>query len=125
MLGLHIIGPLHPLTILCEYTGEVDHSAKFDNSTSNSLMALILGEDTSNHLTVDGSKYSNVSRFINGINNNRDTTNSHRLNVGSARFCIDGAVHIIYFTCRRVSFGERLRVNYNNYLDEFPAHQFI
>ncbi|KAH9313923.1 hypothetical protein KI387_022550, partial [Taxus chinensis] len=57
------------LTIITEYTGDVDYLCKRENDDGDCMMTLLVTEDRSKSLVVCPDKRGNISRFINGINN--------------------------------------------------------
>lgn len=57
------------LTIITEYTGDVDYLKNRENDDGDSMMTLLCASDPSKSLVICPDKRSNIARFINGINN--------------------------------------------------------
>lgn len=57
------------LTIITEYTGDVDFLSNREHDDGDSMMTLLLAKDPSKSLVICPDKRSNIARFINGINN--------------------------------------------------------
>ena len=57
------------MTMLCEYTGEVDFSANHLLSENDSIMELLRTSSSETSLVIIPNRYSNLARFISGINN--------------------------------------------------------
>ncbi|XP_068635106.1 histone-lysine N-methyltransferase ATXR6-like isoform X2 [Aristolochia californica] len=57
------------LTIITEYTGDVDYLKNRQQDDGDSMMTLISASDPSNSLVICPDKHGNIARFISGINN--------------------------------------------------------
>ncbi|KAF7834169.1 putative Histone-lysine N-methyltransferase ATXR5 [Senna tora] len=62
-------GPIKDLTVIAEYTGDVDFIKNREHDDCDSMMTLLLATDSSKSLVVCPDKRGNIARFINGINN--------------------------------------------------------
>lgn len=58
-------------TVICEYVGEVisKRIAIHHNTDNDSLMELFVTNDADTSLLIRPQSYTNIARFINGINN--------------------------------------------------------
>lgn len=57
------------LTIITEYTGDVDYLRSRENDEGDSIMTLISASNPSQSLVICPDNKANIARFINGINN--------------------------------------------------------
>lgn len=57
------------LTIITEYTGDVDYLRNREDDEGDSMMTLITATIRSQSLVICPDQKANVARFINGINN--------------------------------------------------------
>ncbi|XP_057868681.1 probable Histone-lysine N-methyltransferase ATXR5 isoform X2 [Cryptomeria japonica] len=57
------------LTIITEYTGDVDYLCKRENDDGDCMMTLLMTGHRSKNLVICPDKRGNIARFINGINN--------------------------------------------------------
>ncbi|XVF14925.1 hypothetical protein REPUB_Repub09cG0103000 [Reevesia pubescens] len=62
-------GQIKDLTLIAEYTGDVDYIKNRENDDCDSMMTLLLATDPSKSLVICPDKRGNIARFINGINN--------------------------------------------------------
>lgn len=62
-------GAIKDLTIIAEYTGDVDYMKNREQDDCDSMMTLLLASDPSKSLLVCPDKRGNIARFISGINN--------------------------------------------------------
>lgn len=62
-------GPIKDMTLVTEYTGDVDYLKNREHDDCDSMMTLLLAKDPSDSLVVCPDKRGNIARFINGINN--------------------------------------------------------
>lgn len=62
-------GPIKDMTVIAEYTGDVDYIKNRESDDCDSMMTLILATDHSKSLVICADKRGNIARFINGINN--------------------------------------------------------
>ncbi|KAL5555653.1 hypothetical protein UlMin_037889, partial [Ulmus minor] len=61
--------PIKDMTLISEYTGDVDYIKNRENDDCDSMMTLLLATDPSKSLVICPDKRGNIARFINGINN--------------------------------------------------------
>jgi hypothetical protein len=88
-------------------------------------MELIRNPSSSNSLVICPEKKGNIARFISGINN-IDINARKKLNLNSARYDIDGTVHVILYACRNIKAGETLHYDYNaGGSESYPTDNFI
>lgn len=57
------------LTIIAEYTGEVDYMCRRQHDSGNSIMGLLFSDDPAKELVICPDRRSNIARFVSGINN--------------------------------------------------------
>lgn len=57
------------MTIVTEYTGDVDYLKNREHDDGDSMMTLISAKDPSKSLVICPDKRGNVARYISGINN--------------------------------------------------------
>lgn len=57
------------MTLIAEYTGDVDYMRNRLNDDSDNLMVLLFPHDASKELVICPDKRGNIARFISGINN--------------------------------------------------------
>lgn len=62
-------GPIKDMTLITEYTGDVDFIKNREHDDSDSMMTLLLASNPSKSLVICPDKRGNIARFINGINN--------------------------------------------------------
>ena len=62
-------GLIKDMTLVTEYTGDVDYIINRENDDCDSMMTLLLVKDPSNSLVICPDKRGNIARFISGINN--------------------------------------------------------
>ena len=72
-------------------------------------MELKVGKNADESLFIVPEKFSNIARFINGINNQKKV----KPNVESIRTLGEGKPMIILYTSRKVKKGESLSYDYN------------
>jgi hypothetical protein len=88
-------------------------------------MELIRNPSSSNSLVICPEKKGNIARFISGINN-LDPNAKKKLNVNSARYDIDGTVHVLLYSSRNIKPGEILHYDYNaGGSESYPTENFI
>ncbi|XP_010312470.1 probable Histone-lysine N-methyltransferase ATXR5 isoform X2 [Solanum lycopersicum] len=117
-------GPIKDLTILAEYTGDVDYIRNRQEDDCDSMMTLLLARDPSKSLVICPDKRGNISRFINGINNH-SPEGKKKQNLKCVRYSVKGACHVLLVTIRDIAKGERLYYDYNGYEHEYPTHHFV
>ncbi|KVI08487.1 Zinc finger, FYVE/PHD-type, partial [Cynara cardunculus var. scolymus] len=62
-------GPIKDMTLITEYTGDVDFIKNREHDDCDSMMTLLLASNPSKSLVICPDKRGNIARFINGINN--------------------------------------------------------
>jgi hypothetical protein len=98
---------------------------KLFDTNNDSIFDLLRAPSSSDSLIVYPGKISNIARFISGINNS-DKSSKKKKNLNSARFDIDGTIHIILYASRKISKGEVLYYDYNaGGYDAYPTDYFI
>ncbi|CAH8357433.1 unnamed protein product [Eruca vesicaria subsp. sativa] len=117
-------GPIKDFTLIAEYTGDVDYLKNRENDDCDSIMTLLLCEDSSKSLVICPDKYGNISRFISGINNH-NRFSKKKLNCKCVRYSINGEVRVLIVATRDIAKGERLYYDYNGYEYQYPTHHFL
>lgn len=101
-------------TLICEYIGEVVTLRKCieyeAESKNDSLMELRVGCNSNETLIIRPEKYTNMARFINGINNSKS---SNKANVATVRKLAKGMPTVILYSIRAIKKGESLLYDYN------------
>lgn len=62
-------GNIKDLTIIAEYTGEVDYMRCREHDSGNSIMGLLFSDDPAKELVICPDRCGNIARFVSGINN--------------------------------------------------------
>ena len=108
-----------PNTLLCEYCGDVVSDRDILTSSNDSNMRLITNPSSSLSLTISPMKNTNIAKFFSGINN---LTGIKNINVTSIKISIDGQIHILLYTCKKIEIGEILYYDYNGcMIDSFKG----
>ena len=92
--------------------GEVITLDLAEESESDSLMILLDSGDPKTSLIIDPTNAGNIARFLSGVNN-KSLVSKRKANVRTRRFCLDGKLHVVLFTSRRIETGESLNYDYN------------
>jgi len=101
-------------TLICEYTGEVSLARNRLFDENDSIMDLIHSPTSDTSLVICPEKYGNLARFLSGINNKYKVLKKKKnQNVYSLRADIDGSVHILLLTSKKIKKGEILYYDYN------------
>lgn len=96
--------------IICEYVGDVVTLREaLKDPKNDSLMEYKVGKNSEETLYIRPKKYTNIARFINGINNKQP----EKANVKTLRTLVNGKPAIILYTSRAVEEGESLLYDYN------------
>ncbi|RWW62703.1 hypothetical protein BHE74_00030162 [Ensete ventricosum] len=111
------------MTLITEYTGDVDYLKNREHDDCDSMMTLLLAKDPSDSLVVCPDKRGNIARFINGINNH--SRDGRKENLKCVRYDVDGECRVLLVACRDICSGERLYYDYNGYEQEYPTHNFV
>lgn len=112
------------LTIITEYTGDVDYLKNRENDDGDSMMTLLLSAESSESLVICPDKRGNIARFINGINNHTQDGRKKQ-NLKCVRYNVDGECHVLLVATRDIAKGERLYYDYNGYEQEYPTQHFV
>lgn len=62
-------GHIKDMTLIAEYTGDVDYMRNRESDECDSLMGLLFSNDPSKELVICPDKRGNIARFVSGINN--------------------------------------------------------
>ncbi|OIT27026.1 PREDICTED: probable Histone-lysine N-methyltransferase ATXR5 isoform X1 [Nicotiana attenuata] len=117
-------GPIKDLTIIAEYTGDVDYIRNRQEDDCDSMMTLLLASDPSRSLVICPDKRGNITRFINGINNHTPE-GKKKQNLKCVRYNVNGECRVLLVAVRDIAKGERLYYDYNGYEHEYPTHHFV
>ncbi|KAJ6991170.1 hypothetical protein D5086_015348 [Populus alba] len=112
------------LTILAEYSGDVDYIKNREHDDCDSMMTLLLARDPSKSLVICPDKRGNIARFINGINNHTPD-GKKKQNCKCVRYDVNGECRVILVATRDVAKGERLYYDYNGHEHEYPTQHFV
>lgn len=115
---------ISPLTLICEYTGEVHFARKKLFDKNDSIMDLLRTPNSSTSLVIAPEQRGNLARFISGINNN--SSGRKKQNVSSIRLDIEGSVHVLLYASKKIKKGEVLYYDYNaGGFSGYPTEHFI
>ncbi|XP_051127443.1 probable Histone-lysine N-methyltransferase ATXR5 [Andrographis paniculata] len=117
-------GPIKDMTLIAEYTGDVDYISNREQDDCDSMMTLLLATDPSKSLLVCPDKRGNIARFVSGINNHT-AEGRKKQNVKCVRYNVNGECRVLLVAKRDISKGERLYYDYNGYEHEYPTHNFV
>ncbi|XP_057492369.1 probable Histone-lysine N-methyltransferase ATXR5 [Actinidia eriantha] len=117
-------GPIKDMTLVTEYTGDVDYIINRENDDCDSMMTLLLAKDPSNSLVICPDKRGNIARFISGINNHTPEGRKKQ-NLKCVRYNVNGECQVLLVATRDIAKGERLYYDYNGYEYEYPTHHFV
>ncbi|XP_024364099.1 histone-lysine N-methyltransferase ATXR6 [Physcomitrium patens] len=117
-------GNIKDLTIIAEYTGEVDYMRCREHDSGNSIMGLLFSDDPAKELVICPDRCGNIARFVSGINNH-SPEGRKKQNVRCVRYNIDGEARAILVAIRDIPKGERLYYDYNAYQTEYPTKHFV
>eukprot|EP00249_Psilotum_nudum_P025362 c29755_g1_i1 orf=245-1354(+) len=112
------------LTIVAEYTGDVDYISNRQNDEGDSIMGLLFTDDPAKDLVICPDKRGNIARFVSGINNHTKEGRKKQ-NLRCVRFDIDGEAHALLIAIRDIAKGERLYYDYNAYQHDYPTEHFV
>ncbi|KAJ3683129.1 hypothetical protein LUZ60_013356 [Juncus effusus] len=121
---VHADGFIKDLTLITEYTGDVDYLTNREEDDCDSMMTLLLGADPKNSLVICPDKRGNIARFISGINNHTPE-GKKKQNLKCVRYNVDGECHALLIACRDIYPGERLYYDYNGYEHAYPTEHFV
>ncbi|XP_052198034.1 probable Histone-lysine N-methyltransferase ATXR5 isoform X2 [Diospyros lotus] len=117
-------GPIKDMTLITEYTGDVDYIKNREHDDCDSMMTLLLAKDPSNSLVICPDKRGNIARFISGINNHTPEGRKKQ-NLKCVRYSVNGECRVLLVATRDIAKGERLYYDYNGYEHEYPTHYFV
>ncbi|KAK6125606.1 hypothetical protein DH2020_040650 [Rehmannia glutinosa] len=117
-------GPIKDMTLIAEYTGDVDYMKNREEDDCDSMMTLLLATDRSKSLLVCPDKRGNIARFISGINNHTPEGRKKQ-NIKCVRYSVNGECRVLLVATRDIAKGERLYYDYNGYEHEYPTHNFV
>ncbi|XP_028115945.1 probable Histone-lysine N-methyltransferase ATXR5 [Camellia sinensis] len=112
------------MTLITNYTGDVDYITNREHDDCDSMMTLLLAKDSSNSLLICPDKRGNIARFINGINNHTPEGRKKQ-NLKCVRYSVNGECQVLLVATRDIAKGERLYYDYNGYEHEYPTHLFV
>lgn len=112
------------LTIITEYTGDVDYLRKREKDDGDCMMTLLSTGDLSKDLVICPDKRGNIARFINGINNHT-AKGKKKQNLKCVRYNVDGESRVLLVAIKDIAKGERLYYDYNGYEKEYPTEHFV
>ncbi|KAK9144047.1 hypothetical protein Syun_013447 [Stephania yunnanensis] len=112
------------LTIVTEYTGDVDYLMNREHDDGDSMMTLLSAKTPSQSLVICPDKCGNIARFINGINNHTPE-GKKKQNLKCVRYDVNGECRVLLIAIRDISKGERLYYDYNGHEHEYPTHNFL
>ncbi|KAF9681752.1 hypothetical protein SADUNF_Sadunf05G0035500 [Salix dunnii] len=112
------------LTIIAEYSGDVDYIKNREHDDCDSMMTLLLARDPSKGLVICPDKRGNIARFINGINNHT-LDGKKKQNCKCVRYNVNGECRVILVATRDIAKGEKLYYDYNGYEHEYPTQHFV
>ncbi|XP_030512057.2 probable Histone-lysine N-methyltransferase ATXR5 [Rhodamnia argentea] len=117
-------GPIKDMTFIAEYTGDVDYLKNREKDDCDSMMTLLLANDSSRSLVICPDKRGNIARFINGINNHT-ADGKKKQNCKCVRYNVNSECRVFLVATRDIAKGERLYYDYNGYEHEYPTHHFV
>ncbi|KAB5556388.1 hypothetical protein DKX38_007297 [Salix brachista] len=112
------------LTIIAEYSGDVDYIKNREHDDCDSMMTLLLTRDPSKSLVICPDKRGNIARFISGINNHT-LDGKKKQNCKCVRYNVNGECRVILVATRDIAKGEKLYYDYNGYEHEYPTQHFV
>ncbi|XP_057850131.1 histone-lysine N-methyltransferase ATXR6 isoform X3 [Cryptomeria japonica] len=92
------------MTLIAEYTGDVDYMMNREHDESDSLMGLLFSKDPSKELVICPDKRGNIARFVSGINNHT-REGRKKQNLRCVRFNIDGEARALLVAFRDIPKG--------------------
>ncbi|XP_010252791.1 PREDICTED: histone-lysine N-methyltransferase ATXR6 [Nelumbo nucifera] len=112
------------LTIIAEYTGDVDYLKNREHDDGDSMMTLVSAANPSQSLVICPDKRGNIARFISGINN-YTPDGKKKQNLKCVRFDVNGECRVLLIANRDIAKGERLYYDYNGHEHEYPTQHFV
>ncbi|KAJ9170234.1 hypothetical protein P3X46_018358 [Hevea brasiliensis] len=117
-------GQIKDMTLIAEYTGDVDYIRNREHDDCDSMMTLLLAKDPSKSLVICPDKRGNITRFVNGINNHT-LDGKKKQNCKCVRYNVNGECRVFWVATRDIAKGERLYYDYNGYEHEYPTQHFV
>jgi hypothetical protein len=87
-------------------------------------MDLMMGINADSSLVIKPEKYTNMARFINGVNEH-DPVLSKKANVKSIKLGICGRPTILLYASKKINKGDSLLYNYNGGLEFYQTSDFL
>ncbi|XP_020203608.1 probable Histone-lysine N-methyltransferase ATXR5 [Cajanus cajan] len=112
------------MTLIAEYTGDVDYLRKRERDDCDSMMTLLIAAESCDSLVICADKRGNIARFISGINNHTQEGRKKQ-NCKCLRYNVDGECRVFLVATRDISKGERLYYDYNGHEYQYPTHHFV
>ncbi|KAL7201368.1 hypothetical protein ACSBR1_033131 [Camellia fascicularis] len=118
-------GPIKDMTLITDYTGDVDYITNREHDDCDSMITLLLAKDPSNSLLICPDKRGNIDRFINGIKNHTPEGRKKQ-NLKFVRYSVNGECQVVLVATCDIAKGERLYYyDYNGYEHEYTTHHFV
>eukprot|EP00897_Mesotaenium_endlicherianum_P010576 jgi/Mesen1/9547/ME000064S08890 len=121
--GMQADDPIADLTIIAEYTGQVELLESRQREPCDAMMGLLSPGPSHMELVICPDRYANIARFISGINNHSRGARK-KINVRSIRFDVSGEARALLVAVRDIRRGERLYYDYNGLDHDYPTHYF-
>ncbi|TKY73854.1 Histone-lysine N-methyltransferase ATXR5 [Spatholobus suberectus] len=87
--------PIKDMTIIAEYTGDVDYLDHRQRDDCDSMMTLLIAAESSQSLVICADKRGNIARFISGINNHKQE-GKKKQNCKCVRYSVNGEVRVFW-----------------------------
>lgn len=82
-----------------------------------------VGKNADETLYIRPAKFTNLGRFINGVNN---LTGKNKINIASVKMFYKGKPGVFLYTTRQIKKGESLAYDYNaGALNGYPTEDFL
>ena len=108
---LRAIDEIPEFTLLCEYSGEVSRNYELHGSSNDSIFNLIETFSPYVNCCINPERYGNVAEYIAGINS--ENKKLIKENVRALKANIDGKLHILLYTLKKIKKNEVLYYDYN------------
>ncbi|KAM7274765.1 hypothetical protein ACFE04_016631 [Oxalis oulophora] len=115
-------GLIKDLSIIAEYTGDVDYLKNREDDDCDSIMTLLMTTDPSTSLVICADRRGNIARFVSGINNH-NMESRKKQNCKCVRYDVDGECRVLLIATRDINKGERLYYDYNGCLPHIGGHR--
>lgn len=108
--GVTAAQDIEPLTLICEYVGEVKTAAMTAHSKNDSIFQLLAGETPEQSLDIIPEKFANIGRFFNGVTDK----NPEDANLRTMRCQTPGGeCRLLIYSSRKIEKGEQMLFDYN------------